>query len=412
MAQAGGQETGALRREAAVLGLVGSGHFFSHFYMLVLPPLFPLLKAEMGLSYTALGGLVTAFAAASGAAQYPMGVLVDRFGARWLLIGGLATLTVGIGLMALAPGYWSLLALAFLAGLGNSVFHPADYTVLGATVRPQVLGRAFATHTFTGHVGWALAPLVMAGLAEALGWRGAVAAVSTGGAAVVAAMLIWRGRLMGGGAHGHAAGQKPTGGTAGLGLLVLPPILLMFVFFVMIAAIQVGVQSFTPTALVDGFGTPLVEANAALTAFLATSAVGVLAGGVLADRLRRFDLIATVGYLVGGAMLCLVAATAMPIVLLGLAMAVAGFANGMIAPSRDLMVRAIAPPGTTGKVFGFVSTGLDVGGALAPLAFGWLIDHGAPLAVFVLAAGMMAVAIAAALAASRLHAAQPAAAAE
>lgn len=400
------------RREGAVLGLVGSGHFFSHFYMLALPPLFPVLKAEFGIGYTALGGLVTAFSLASGAAQYPMGTLVDRFGARWLLIAGLATLSAGIGLMALAPSYVALLCLAFVAGLGNSVFHPADYTVLGAAIRQDFLGRAFAVHTFSGHVGWAAAPLVMTLLATQLGWRGAVAVAAAAGLSVAAAMVLGRGRLVGGGAEGHAAGQRPAAKGAGLALLVSPPIMMMFVFFVMIAALQVGVQSFTTTALVDAFATPLSEANAALTAFLVASAGGVLLGGVAADRLRRFDLIATVCYLSAAAALCVVASAAMPVVLLALILGFAGLMNGMIAPSRDLMVRAIAPPGTTGKVFGFVSTGLDVGGAAAPLAFGWLLDHGAPTAVFLLAAGMMVVAVVAALSATRIHArtAQPAAA--
>jgi len=388
--------------DGIVIGLVSGAHLFSHFYMLVLPPLFPLLKQEFGVSYAQLGGIFTAFSIASGGTQYLMGVLVDRFGARYLLVAGLTVVAVSFGLMSLTHSYLALLALALCAGFGNAVFHPADYTILAATVRPERLGRAFGVHTFSGQIGWAIAPSLVLALTALWNWRWAVAAVSLLGIGMALLLLVNRGRLRDRPAEAPAA--RPAGGVPalGIGLLLSAPVLLMFVFYTATASIQIGLQSFTPTALIALFGVPLITATAALTGFLVGSASGVLAGGFVADRLHRLDLVAAIGFTAAAASVCVAALVPLPPVLQVAIFAFTGFMLGMIAPSRDLLVRNIAPPGASGKVFGFVSTGLDVGGASAPLAFGWILDQGRPTLMFFAAAAIMMVTMITGLAASRV----------
>jgi len=392
--------------DARVISLVGGAHFFSHFYILVLPPLFPVLKAELGLSYTALGGVLTAFSLASGVAQYPVGVAVDRFGARGFLIVGLTVLASAVALMSLVDSYWPLLMLAFVAGLGNSVFHPADYSILSASVRESRLGRAYSIHTFSGHVGWSVAPPVVIFLTALWSWRTALAIVGSVGLVMVL-VLVFQSRALKSDHQTHAqhAADRAAGSALQrtVGLLAAPPILMMFVFFVATAAVTVGMASFTPSALSALFDTPLVAANGALTAVLVGGAAGVITGGFVADKVGRLDAVAAIGFTAGSVAMCLVAFVAMPFWALVAVFGFAGFMIGMISPSRDLMVRAVTPPGASGKVFGFVSAGLDVGGALAPLIFGWILDMGAPRGVFLGAAAMMMVSLLAALGAARFR---------
>ena len=386
-----------------VVGLVCAAHFFSHFYILALPPLFPILKTELGLSYIELGGLFTAFSVASGVAQYPMGVLVDRIGARVVLISGLALLAGAIAMMSLADGYAPLLGFAFLAGLGNSVFHPADYTILGASVRPERWGRAFGIHTFSGYAGWAAAPPLVAYLAGLWSWQTALLVLGSAGlvmAAILAANFHVLQEERVGGQHDQDPSRR--GVVGDLKTVLAPAIVLMFLFNVVATSTTVGMPSFTPAALSALFDTPLVSASAVLTAFMAGSAGGVLVGGFVADRVRRLDLVALVGFAAAAAAICLVATVAMPFPALLAVFAFAGFMIGVIMPSRDLMIRSITPPGASGKIFGFVSIGLDVGGALAPLLFGWILDQGAPRAMFFIGAGFMLVSLLIAVAASNV----------
>jgi MFS family permease len=392
--------------DARVVGMVAGAHFFSHFYLLALPPLFPILKVELGLSYVALGGMITAFNVASGVAQYPLGMAVDRFGARHILVSGLTLLALSVALMSLASSYWLFLALAFLAGLGNGAFHPADYSILSASVSEHRLGRAYSIHTFTGHVGWSAAPPMMIFLTALWNWRVALAVVGFIGLAM-AVVLFLQGPLLKGDHRPRATGEAVTPRHSTFALLTATPIVMMFLFYTATAAIIVGMASFTPAALGALFDTPLVTGNAALTAVMVGSAAGVLSGGFIADKLRRFDLISAIGFIVAAAAMCVVAFVALPVVPLVLVFGLAGFMLGMISPSRDLMVRAVTPPGTSGKVFGFVSVGLDVGGAGAPLLYGWILDQGAPAGVFLGAAAMMLLSLLAALAAARSRARAP-----
>ena len=404
------------RGEAKLLALIGTGHFFSHFYLIVLPPLFPLLEAELGVGYAALGLLMTLPNLATMLLQTPVGFLVDRFGARRPLVIGLIVMGGAVAGAGLAPGYGALMVLMVLMGVGNSVFHPADYAILAARIEPGRLGRAFSIHTFAGSLGWAASPAVVVFLAALWSWH--VALVIAGLCGVAMALVIQTqgreldaqrtapGTAVKGAAPSTAAAPASASAPApgkrgGLGLLLSAPMLLLFVYMMMASVATSGLNGFTVTALVKLHGADLITANAALTALLVASAAGVLAGGVLADRIRRHDLIISAGFFVAAGFLVIIGLIALPLAAIVAAMTVVGLARGAIQPSRDMMVRKVAPEGQVGAVFGFVTTGMNVGGAVAPVFFGWLVDRGLVSWVFVLAALAMLLALAAALAANR-----------
>ena len=373
----------ALRSDVRVIGVIGVAHFFSHFFQLVLPPLFPLLKTVFGVTYVALGLTMSVFFAASGIGQTLSGFLVDRFGAHRVLMGGMALFAGSIALAGLAPSYWMLLPVALLAGLGNSVFHPADYSILNALVHPRRIGRGYSVHAISGNLGWAVAPTVVFALTASFGWRSAVVTVGGIGLAMVAVLATQGGALAT--ARGGARGK----GATDVRLLFTAPILSAFAYFALIATALIGVQTFGVTGLMRVYETPMALAAAALTAFLLGSATGILAGGFLADRTRRHDVIAVSG-LIGTAALMMVLATGrVSVSLLPPVLAVAGFCQGATGPSRDMLVRAATPPGASGRVFGFVYSGLDLGSCLVPLAFGWILDHGDPRVLFLAVGGLM-----------------------
>jgi FSR family fosmidomycin resistance protein-like MFS transporter len=378
------------RRDAAVIGLVCTAHFFSHFYMLCFAPLFLFIQPDLGLTFTALGGLVSAYAVASGTCQYPMGVLVDRFGARVVLICGMGLLASSILMLGVIPVYPVMLAFAFLAGVGDSVFHPSDYTILNANVRPVVMGRAFSFHTFSGFVGWMLAPPAMTALAHLWNWQAAFIVAGAAGLVIVAVLISQPRLTSAGGKHAdsHAGSRVP-----GFRLLTSPPILMMFVFFFVVGSVSLGVAQFMPAALAKKYGLPLVDANVTLTIFFVAGSIGVLVGGMLADRTRRLDLIAATGFAAGAVTLTFVGFVPLPFALLLAVIAFGGFMIGIISPARDLLVRAISPPGASGRVFGIVSSALNLAGAVAPLYFGFLLDAGAPTWVFLSSAVLMVFAI-------------------
>ncbi len=394
------------RGEAKLLALIGTGHFFSHFYLIVLPPLFPLLEAELGVGYAALGLLMTLPNLATMLLQTPVGFLVDRFGARRPLAIGLMVMGGAVAGAGLAPGYGALMVLMVLMGVGNSVFHPADYAILAARIEPGRLGRAFSIHSFAGNLGWAASPAMVVFLAALWSWHEALVIVGLCGVAT-ALVILTQGRELDTAAVAAKSAAAPSetepapGKRGSLGLLLSAPMLLLFVYMMMSAISNSGLNGFTVTTLVKLHGTDLVTANAALTALLVASAVGVLAGGVLADRTRRHDLIISAGFFVAASFLVVVGLVSLPLAAIVAAMTVVGLARGAIQPSRDMMVRKVAPEGQVGAVFGFVTTGMNVGGALAPVFFGWLVDRGLVAWVFMLAALAMLLALAAALAANQ-----------
>jgi len=377
------------------LSLVCSGHFFSHYLTLALPPLIPFWRDDFGLSYTELGFILTLYAAGTGITQIPLGVLVDRVGALPVVVTGLVVLCgamIGIGLVE-DPSM--LLVLALIGGAANGVFHPANYVIMAKAIRPERLGRSFAMHTFAGYVGSALAPVTIVFFAVTVNWR--VGLMVTAGIGLIAALAMVLGL---GGSRNDAAlapRHKITAGAAAevdvamsMKFLLSAPVLKLFLFFVLTSATMNGMMSFSVTTLVTLFDTPLVAASAALTAFLFASSFGILAGGALADFTRRHDVVAAWAFAVTAAIIALAGSMSLPAVLLIALFAVAGLCQGVIRPARDMMVHAIAPKGATGRIFGFVTTGINVGGALTPLALGWLVDQGQAQWVFwLIALGMI-----------------------
>jgi MFS family permease len=391
---------------AKVIGLVSAGHFCSHFYVIVLPPLFPLLQSEFGVSYSALGLLLTVASVTTGLVQIPVGFLVDRIGARRILVTGLGLMSGAVILSGLTESYYTLLAMMVLLGAGNSVFHPADYAILSTRVDVGKLGRAFSLHTFSGHLGWAVAPTIMIFLTVLWGWRPALLIVGLGGFLVLLGMVFF-GRSLEKGASDDivSAGHHASGDGSEQKLpnpmdpraLFTAPMLLLFCYMIMASVAASGLNSFTVVALVDLYATSLDSANVVLTVFLSCSALGVLLGGVVADRTRRHDLVLIVGFSVGAVALAFVGSAAVPLLAVTVAIALAGVMQGAIRPSRDIMVRNAAPRGSVGKVFGFVTSGMNVGGAVAPLLFGWILDQGNTPWIFYSAAIAMMLALCAAL---------------
>jgi len=363
--------------------LVCFAHFWSHFFQFLLPSLFPVLKAYYGVGYTELGVLATAFYLASGLAQTPAGFAVDRFGAPRVLAGGLLLLAVSFAGIAAAPPFAMLLPLMVAAGLGNSVFHPADYTILGHRIAPARVGRAFALHALSGTLGYAAAPAAMVALAGMMPWNRAILLPAALAASAAILVAVRRHALATPQSLAAAAPASAAAGTAArrgpdLSAFASSAVLACFAFFVLSALPSIGVTGFLSPTLAARFGTPAETAAAAVTALLAGSAFGTLAGGWLADLVRRPDRVVPAG-LAAACLLILAAgqAGAPPLVLVG-AFALAGFAAGLTTPSRDLIIRAAAKSGATGRVFGFVYSGYDIGSSLAPLLLGALIDHAAP----------------------------------
>ena len=377
--------TATLRQDSTVIGLVSLAHGASHFFQLLLPPLFPLLRAEFGVGYAELGMMLTAFYVVSGLCQTLAGFAVDRFGARRVLLAGLALIALPALLMALAPSFWVLALCVVISGLGNSVFHPSDFTILNARIDPRRLGHAFSVHGISGSLGWAAAPLTVTALGVAFGWRGAVFAAGACGLVLLGVLYASR-RLLGSEADaaGHVAdsarGRKMAGG---LGPLLTTPVWLCFGFFLLIAMALTGLQGFATPAMMSLSGATLATATMALTCYFLGSTAGMLAGGFAAGWTRRHDIVAAAGMGSGAAIFFLVASGAVPAWAMVPVFALAGFSSGITGPSRDLIVRGATPRGATGRVYGFVYSGLDTGAALAPTLLGYLLDHGQPAAVFV-----------------------------
>ena len=389
--------TPVARSDALVIGLVGLAHLLSHFYQMALAPLFPLLRDEFEVSYTALGLIVSLFFFVSGTCQAFVGILVDRYGAERLLLMGMTCMASAVLLMGLAPTYWLLLPLAALAALGNSVFHPADLSILSAKISPQRLGRAFAIHGFGGTCGYFLSPIVIYyGVASFAGWRAGLMVAGVLG--WLAALTIFRHRAV----LRIAAGGGPSGEAMPslifyARLATNRPLIAAFGYFAVTAAALIGLQNFSVTALLELYDPPLYLATAGLTAYLGGTAAGIIAGGELADRFPRHAVIASAGLALGAIFMSCVALLSLPMLAIIVLLAAAGFFVGGTNPSRDILVRAATPPGATGKVFGFVYSGLDLGAAVAPLLFGWLMDGGQVRGVFAAIAALYVVGIASVL---------------
>ncbi len=389
------------RRDLRVIALVSVGHFFSHFYILVLPPLFPVLARDLSVGYGKLGLALAVLNITTAVFQAPIGFLVDRYGPTTILIAGQALFAAAIGAIGLVEGYAAVLMLMALAGLGNAVYHPADYAILASRVSDSRMGRAFSVHTFGGYLGFAAAPAVIVGLAAWLGWRPALLLAGGAGLLLAAIMLVMRELIT-----VEQRQPRPHRRSVGrdLRLLASAPMLLALLFFTLLAATQGGFNAFTVVFLEQVYGLSLVAANMPLTVFLVTSTLGVLIGGWVADRTRRHALVAGLCFLAITLAAVLIAETRLPFPLVLLLFAAAGIPAGLVAPARDMLLKAVTPPGATGKVFGFVTTGYNIGGFLAPPAFGMLVDRGAPELVFWLIAGLSSATLLAVAATARQRA--------
>lgn len=358
------------------LVLISIAHWVSHFHMLVVPMLFPFLKAQLGVGYVELGFALTVFAVVSALTQAPTGYLVDHAGARTILMTGLTAGGLALILLGLHLGYVSLIASAVLLGLANSVYHPANYAILSAHMDEARMGRAFSIHTFAGYLGGAVAPAIVAALVTLSGGVGAL--IVAGAIGPLVALLLLLGNVPDAGAAKH----KDGGARAPQPGLITPTLIVLTLLFMLLTLSSSGISNFGVVALMSGYEAPFSTANVALTAYLGTSAVGVLAGGFLADRTKRHGQFAAACFAVNAGIVLAIASLTPPAPLLIAAMTVAGFLSGVIAPSRDMLVRAAAPAGAAGRAFGIVSTGFNIGGILSPLLFGWIMDQNAPHWVF------------------------------
>ena len=397
------------KADATVMSLIGFAHATSHFFHLMLPALFPWFMKDFGLGFAEVGTLMTVFFVISGIGQALAGFAVDRFGAHRVLCGGVALLALSGLLVAVAPGFAGLFAAAAVAGLGNSVFHPADFTLINRRVSVPRLGHAFSMHGLTGNLGWAISPIYMTALAIAFGWR-----VAGLGAALVGALalafLIWKRDLLqyqlkqdkALNASPKTLANIPNGTWH---FLTVRVIWLAFAYFLLTTFAFGALQNFAPSLLGDMYGLSIAVATSALTAYLLGGSAGLVLGGFLVKGRQAFEYRIAATLLVGALLAILLAFAVVPGWLVLPLMVVMGFSVGIAGPSRDMLVRrataARLGEGAFGRVYGFVYSGLDVGLAIAPIAFGLLLDANLPRLVFLGVGVTFMLAIVAALAVGR-----------
>ena len=397
--------TTSLGQDARTIGLVGLAHGSSHFFHLLLPPLFPWLMADFGYSYVELGSVVSVFFVVSGVGQMLSGFLVDKVGARPIMFAALASFALAGLIAASAQNYAMLIAAAFCAGLGNAPFHPVDFTILNKRVSPKNMGHAFSVHGISGNLGWAAAPVFMAGITSWTGsWR--IACLSGAALALLILALVVHQRRWLDDRQVHQPEAKTAATTTSthareqnpFSFLALPAVWLCFAFFFFTTAGLSAVQSFSSPALSSIYPhLDLTVTSWMVTGFMLCSAVGMVGGGFLAARVQRLEQVITVFLLLAGALLALAGTGWLPGSVALVVGAAAGFGQGLAGPSRDMLIKQAAPPGATGRVYGTVYSGLDLGFSLAAPIFGWMMDRQQPhwvfygagiaLAVSVLAAG-------------------------
>jgi MFS family permease len=372
-----------LKQDATVISLVGFAHGTSHFFHLMLPPLFPWFMSEYSLSFTQVGALMSIFFVVSGIGQALAGFLVDRWGAHRVLCLGVTLLACSGILVAVAPAFWGLYLAAFVAGLGNCVFHPADYSLLNHRVSQERLGHAFSLHGLSGNVGWALAPLLMTASATAFGWR--VAGLVAASAGFTSLIMLWWKRAELATASEPRRHKENSVTLASVLKLRLTWIAFCFFFF---STLGFGaLQNFAPSILRNLYGLSLAAATSALTAYLIGSAAGLATGGFLANSKKGQEKVLGLAFLFSAALAFLLSLSLVPGWTVIAIMAMMGFGIGLAGPSRDMLVRkstaARLGTGAFGRMYGLVYSGLDAGLATAPLMFGLLMDSGRAGLVFV-----------------------------
>jgi predicted MFS family arabinose efflux permease len=375
--------------EKALLAQVSLAHLVSHVHIMAVPALLPLLPARFGVSFLEIGAALTLFNFISFLVQTPMGFATDRLGARRVLIAGLIVGGASFIALALYPTYACLLVAMACLGLANGVYHPCDYAMLSNGISGSRMGRAFSIHTFAGYLGTAITPPLLLGTAAlaGIGEAFALAGMMGLGIALMLIMTTPATSLVPAAdpVEQATSAVQPRSRLA----LITPTVLSLMAMYVLLSLSTSGISSFSVSALVLGYGIELSPANTALTCFLFASATGVLVGGSLADRTRHHGLVAAGAYALT-AMICVTLAVTQPSALIvTLMLGLAGFLTGIITPSRDMMVRAAAPKGAEGIVFGIVSTGFNIGGLIGPLLYASLLDRGHTSAIFAVAAVFM-----------------------
>ncbi|HET6787647.1 MAG TPA: MFS transporter, partial [Aquabacterium sp.] len=375
--------TPSVRQEARTIGLIGLAHGTSHFHHMLLPPLFPALIQEFGLSYSQLGLLVSLFFVISGVGQALAGFVVDRIGARPVLWGAMVCFVAASLAAAAAHSYQGLMLAAALAGLGNAPFHPADFTILNKRVSLPRLGHAFAVHGISGNLGWALAPVFLIGISSATGqWRLACLAAAGIGITVLALLLVFRADIQD--RQPHTAPSGPAGAPTTtaprqdhpLAFLKLPSVWLCFSFFFWTTAALSAIQSFASPALSHMYGLPISPTAFVVTGYMLCGAVGMVLGGFLLARVERLERLIAGAMALAVVLLLLTSTGWLSAWSASVAAALAGFGTGLAGPSRDMLIKRAAPEGATGRVYGTVYSALDVGFAAAAPVFGALLDHG------------------------------------
>ena len=390
------------RRDARTIGLVGLAHGSSHFFHLLLPPLFPWLIADFDTSYSQLGAMVSLFFVVSGVGQMLSGFLVDKVGAQRVLLAALSSFVVAGLMAAAAQNYAMLLAASFFAGLGNAPFHPVDFTILNKRVTAQNIGHAFSVHGISGNIGWAMAPVFMMGITT---WTGSWRIACVCGALFAASVLVtmWCNRrwlddrafdTAAGNANARAAAAAS--GESPFAYLKLPAVWMCFAFFFFSTVALSAIQNFASTVLHLMYDLPLTQTALVVTGFMLCGAVGMVGGGFLAQRTQRLEKIIATFLLLAAACLALVATGWLPGTLALVVASVAGFGHGLAGPSRDMLIKRATPAGATGRVYGTVYSGLDSGFAVAAPMFGWMMDHQLHSQVFFGASLALAVSVLAA----------------
>ena len=381
-----------LRQDASVIALVGSAHAVSHFSQLLLAPLFPWLKDAFSVSYTELGLLMTLFFVVSCAVQAASGFVVDRVGPRPVLFGGLALLGLAALGYAASTSYSMLAGFAVLAGVGNGVFHPVNYTLLNRKISAPRLGHAYSTHGITGSLGWALAPALLVPIAFAFSWRVALALAGLLILSVLA-LLVWhRARLSlpaatvaaADGVASSRTGPVPASGS--FDFIRIPAVWMCLFFLVLYGIVLSAVQAFVPEAARQLHGVPIGLVALCLSAYMVCSAAGMLLGGFLAAQPARAEAVVSLGLLLAAGTALSLGLASLPDVLVPVLFGVMGFGSGLGGPSRDLIIKRATPVKSSGRVYGLVYSGFDIGQAAAPLAFGLLLDQQRHVAVFMVLA--------------------------
>lgn len=377
------------KRDWRIISLIGVAHASSHFFQLVIPTLYVFLAHEFGYDFVRLGGLATIFFLISGLGQASSGFVVDRIGPTPVLHFGLACFVLSGLLIGLADGYTMLLLAAVSGGVGNSVFHPVDYSIINDRISPERLGHAFSVHGLTGNLGWALTPLFITSISLALSWRIAAFAAAALVAVVLLLTILGRKLLLGNVVAeseepSAEAGQSTSGSDLSkqsiaqtlLTLGAKPALWGAFLFFAASSVALSSVQNYTIPMLGNVYGIDKVLAGTALSGYMVAAAVGMLAGGFLVDATAKTERTVFVSLIAAGLVLLLLASGLLPSQLAVVAVGLAGFCAGVASPSRDMLIRKVSPKGATGTVYGLVYSGMDVGSSFAPLVFGLMLDAG------------------------------------